>query len=151
MIRVLVVDDSPGGAEAIRNMLLTDPEIRVTGIVRNGEEALLFTGRERPDVIAMTLAEPGATGCKLIAWITETNRVPVVLVSASRVLTALKQAFDALDQPPVAALKKPGTFGSRDFAKNALGLIETVKSIAGREHNSPFRQQSRPSEAFEQR
>lgn len=151
MIELLLVEDSSVETRALQNTLLTDPEILVTGTVRNGDEAVDFIRLGRPDAIAVCTAMPSRDGCKTIARILKSNPIPVVILLENRATSALKHAFEARDQRTVAVLNYPGASGAQSFAKDALRLVETVKSISETGLNSPSRQRGGHSKNLQQR
>lgn len=53
MIRVLIVDDMETFRERFREVLSSDPAIKVVGLAASGEEAVSIAFRQRPDVILM--------------------------------------------------------------------------------------------------
>ena len=61
-VRVLIVDDSAFMRKSLSAMLESDPRIQVTGVARNGEEALHQTSELHPDVITMDVEMPGMNG-----------------------------------------------------------------------------------------
>jgi DNA-binding NarL/FixJ family response regulator len=62
MIRVLICDDQTVVREGLAAILSTDDEIEIVGLARNGEEALVLTATERPDVVLMDLNMPVLNG-----------------------------------------------------------------------------------------
>jgi len=70
-IRVLVVDDHGVVAEGLRQLLASQPDIEVTGLARDGLEALERARVERPDVVLMDVAMPGLNGVEATRRIRE--------------------------------------------------------------------------------
>ena len=62
MIRVLIVEDSPTQRLLVRSVLEYDPEMRVVGEARNGEEAVSLCHELQPDVITMDIRMPRLNG-----------------------------------------------------------------------------------------
>ncbi len=62
MIRVLLCDDQEIVCEGLQRILESDPEVSVIGMVHNGQEALEFVEKLRPDLILMDLKMPIMNG-----------------------------------------------------------------------------------------
>ena len=95
MIKVLIVDDSPVVQEFLKYILESDPEIRVVGVARNGEEAKVIaigasTGGPLvlhtilsslpPDLpVPLLVVQHMATGFiqGFVEWLAQTSRLPV--------------------------------------------------------------------------
>lgn len=66
MIRILIADDQEIVCEGLKRILESDPEIRVSGIARNGKEALDKVEAEVPDLVLMDLQMPVMNGVQAI-------------------------------------------------------------------------------------
>lgn len=62
MIKVLICDDQEIVCEGLQRILESDAEIRVTGIARNGVEALEQIEKEKPDLVLLDLKMPVMNG-----------------------------------------------------------------------------------------
>lgn len=93
-IRVLIADDHPVVRVGLRNMLQTDPTIKVVGEARDGSEALELVRNLRPDILLLDLAMPNLAGLDALREITAGN-----LETRTIVLTGLidkRQVLEAL-------------------------------------------------------
>jgi DNA-binding NarL/FixJ family response regulator len=61
-IGVLIADDHRTFAEALRIALARERDLRVVGVVSDGEAAADSVGRDRPDVVLMDVEMPGTDG-----------------------------------------------------------------------------------------
>lgn len=66
MIKVLIADDQEIVCEGLKRILETDPEIQVTGIANDGQEALDLIEKELPDLVLMDLQMPRLNGVQAI-------------------------------------------------------------------------------------
>jgi DNA-binding NarL/FixJ family response regulator len=66
MIKVLIADDQEIVCEGLKRILESDPEIRVSGIANDGQEALDLVEKELPDLILMDLQMPRMNGVQAI-------------------------------------------------------------------------------------
>lgn len=69
MIRILIADNERLLRESLKNIIETDPEIKVVGCAENGAEAFRLSKELAPDVILMDIRMPecgGVEGTRLI-------------------------------------------------------------------------------------
>ncbi|HNZ15651.1 MAG: response regulator transcription factor [Anaerolineaceae bacterium] len=66
MIRVLIADDQEIVCEGLKRILESDPEIQVTGIANDGQEALELVASQLPDLVLMDLQMPRMNGVQAI-------------------------------------------------------------------------------------
>ncbi|MDQ3813788.1 MAG: chemotaxis-specific protein-glutamate methyltransferase CheB [Armatimonadota bacterium] len=130
MIKVLVVEDSAVIRELIVHILNSDPQLRVIGTAKNGEEALAAIERQRPDVITMDINMPKMDGFETTRRIMQTNPVPIVIVSANYHPDEVSSSFHAVEAGAVAVAEKPHGPGHPNHDEVAKKLIETVKLMS---------------------
>lgn len=128
-IDVLVVDDSQLSYIVIKEVLESDPSVRVCGRAANGEEALKFLAKSSPDVVTMDLMMPGMLGSEVTRRIMETRPVPVVIVTSAE-KNGL-ESFGLLAAGAVAVVEKPPARHHPDYAALASSLLRTVKTMSG--------------------
>lgn len=129
-IKVLVVEDSPVAQLLLVHILNSDPALTVLGTANNGEEALAFLTRARPDVIVMDIHMPGLDGFETTRRIMETQPVPIVICSASLNPAEVARTFRALEAGAVAIVAKPVGLGHHEYEDMAGKLVETVKLMS---------------------
>lgn len=130
MINVLVVDDSAVARSLIMHILDTDPEIRVTGTARNGEEAIKAVDLIHPDVITMDISMPQMDGLEATRQIMETRPTPIVIVSGLLDTGDTAVTFQALEAGALAAQSRPPGIGHPDYSAKAADLVRTIKLIS---------------------
>lgn len=129
-ISVLVVEDSPVAQLLLVHILNSDPALTVLGTANNGEEALAFLKRNKPDVIVMDIHMPGLDGFETTRRIMETQPVPIVICSASLNPAEVARTFRALEAGAVAIVAKPVGLGHHEYEDMAGKLVETVKLMS---------------------
>jgi two-component system chemotaxis response regulator CheB len=127
MIRVLVVEDSGVARELIKHILSSDPEIRIIGTAGDGEEALKFVAKDKPDVITMDIIMPNMDGFEATRRIMESQPIPIVMVTATLVQEEVNRTWQAVEAGAVAVLEKP-RYPCTD--EEAARLIQTVKLMS---------------------
>ena len=122
MIKVLIVDDSPVATALLKHILNSDPQIEVIGTASNGEEAIVFTETEKPDLITMDIIMPrmdGWTIFKIIRQDHSFDNVPIAI------LTAKSQQVDQMVGLHImnadAYITKP--FGKQELIDKTYELI----------------------------
>ena len=62
MYKVLITDDRVTSRKGLRALMLTQPDIQVVGEANNGERALQFIEKNKPDVVLMDAFMPKMNG-----------------------------------------------------------------------------------------
>ena len=130
MIGVLIVDDSAVVRANLAHILGADPDIRILGTARNGNEALAFVARQKPDVITMDIQMPEMDGFEVTRRIMESAPVPIIIVSAIWSPDEQALSFKALEAGAVSCLAKPPGIGDASYCEEAAELVATVKQMA---------------------
>lgn len=106
MIRVLVVDDSAFMRKKIREMLESDPDIKVVGIARDGYDALNKVRQLKPDLITLDIEMPKMDGISALSKIMSEHPTPVIMVSTLAKANA-EPTLQALSMGAVDFVTKP--------------------------------------------
>ncbi len=130
MINVLIVEDSPVVQEFLMHILGSEPGIRVIGTASDGEEALEFVDRERPDVIAMDINMPRMNGLEATRRIMETRPVPIVIVSGIWNPKEVETTFRAMEAGALAVVRKPQGIGHLDHEATVRELVQKVRLMS---------------------
>jgi len=141
MIRVLIAEDSPLMASVMRELLGKDPEIKVVGWAKNGEDAIRLRDALEPDVITMDLNMPVLSGLQAIQTISSTRPIPILVVSQMTESEDSEIAFEALRNGAIDVMGKPSGYG-REALKTKEALISRIKAVA---HVRPIRLMARLS------
>ncbi len=130
MIRVLVAEDSMVVQQWLVHILQGDPAIEVIGRVGNGEDAVAFVQREKPDVITMDINMPKLDGIEATRRIMETTPVPIVVVSSAWNPAQVATTFRALEAGALALIETPSPANSTGSTEQASNLVQTVKNMS---------------------
>ncbi|MGH8496060.1 MAG: LytR/AlgR family response regulator transcription factor [Gammaproteobacteria bacterium] len=102
-MNVLIVDDEPPARERLARLLDELDGWSVTGEAGNGQEALDFCARERPDVVLMDIRMPGMDGVEAARHLSVLEQPPAVIFT-----TAYDEyAVDAFEAQAIGYLLKP--------------------------------------------
>lgn len=129
-IKVLVAEDSTAARMFLVHLLESDPQIRVVGAVGDGQAAVDFVSRSKPDVVLMDLYMPRLDGFEATRRIMETHPLPIVVCSAAVDPKAMDITFRSLEAGAVACIEKPLGREHSDFETMAAHLLETVKLMS---------------------
>ncbi len=130
MIRVLVVDDSPFFRRAIARILEKDPEIKVIGFAKDGEEAVQKVLELSPDVVTLDIEMPKKNGLEALKEIMEKKPTPVIMVSALTKEGA-EATIKALELGALDFIPKGIEKGLLQFYNLEEELIRKVKQAKG--------------------
>lgn len=138
MIRVLIVDDHPIVREGVASVLEAEADIRVSGAVGSAEAMVEAIEIDRPDVVLLDLALPGASGLEAIGRLRQARAsLPVVIFSAHDDRESMVGAVRAgargyvVKGAPgdeiVAAIREVGAGGSYFRGAPAAAIAEEVR------------------------
>ncbi len=130
MIDVLIVDDSLTAREFIKQIFAGDVEIRIIGEAKNGQEALRFVEKRRPDVVVMDIQMPGMNGYETTRSMMEICPVPIVIHSALAAPGQNDIIFQAMSAGAVAVSQKPTGPGHPESRQMVEKLVRTVKLMS---------------------
>lgn len=82
LIKVLITDDRITSRKGLRALMLTQPDIQIIGEASNGEKAIQFIEREKPDVVLMDAFMPKLNGLQATKIIKKRwKRIRVVMLT----------------------------------------------------------------------
>jgi len=131
VIRVMVVDDSAVLRQSLKFILESDPELKVVGEAKNGEEAIALAGRLQPNVITMDIRMPKMDGLDAIRHIMAESPAPIVVVTSVDLDAEAGIPSQATKLGAVSILKRPVRIASPEYQVFSAKLIEQVKLMSG--------------------
>jgi two-component system chemotaxis response regulator CheB len=129
MIRVLIADDSLILRQLIWSILESDPDLRVVGQARNGEEAVALCHKLEPDIVTMDIRMPKMNGFQAIRRIMAESPRPIVVLTSTESDLELGISSKALEAGALMVMGKPHGLPGED--PKADHLIAQVKAMAG--------------------
>ncbi len=127
-INVLIVDDSRVAQELLEHVIKSDPDFKIMGIARTGEETLAWLRGHTADVITMDILMPGMTGLEVTRHIMTTKPIPIVIVSSAYQPSNEQTAFEAIEAGALAILEKPRIHDDTQ-AKELLTTLKMVSEV----------------------
>ncbi len=131
VIKVLIVEDSPTMADLLQFIIESDPELRVIGRAENGEEALAWVKKEKPDVVTMDIIMPKMDGFEATRRIMQTMPIPIIIISAHFKADQVNKSFQAMQAGALEILEKPTDPDDPLFPSLAHAIIKSIKTLAG--------------------
>jgi two-component system chemotaxis response regulator CheB len=128
-IKVLIAEDSAAAQVMLVQLLNSDPQIRIVGVAKTGQEVLRFLSRQLPDVIVMGLQIREMDGFETTRRIMETRPLPIIICSGEREGDTIT-AFRAMEAGAVACVTKPTNRSQENFDTIAAHLLQTVKLMS---------------------
>jgi two-component system chemotaxis response regulator CheB len=129
-VRVLIVDDSLVVREILKQMLESDPHIRVVGMAADGGEAVELTAQLKPDLVTMDLMMPGMDGMEATERIMARHPTPVLFFSSYFDREGTYSRLDALAAGALDIMEKPTLMPDQQWEAMAGPLVEKIKALA---------------------
>ncbi len=142
-LRVLMVEDSTVMGKIVGSMLSASGDIEVTGIARNGEEALELTAAQRPDLILLDVNMPVMNGKAALKHIMIKNPCPVVVMSNVG-SGAPDTVLSFLDLGAVDFMAKP--VKNKDLLLQQQKIVERIQRAAAADIRAFRRLRCTPAE-----
>lgn len=129
-IKLLIVDDSETETALLKLIFESQPDMKVIGCAKNGNEAVKLTELLKPDLVTMDILMPEMDGYEATRQIMAQCPTPIVMISSKINNEILKATFQALEAGALSILEKPANFNSPDFAKARQYIIDTVRNMS---------------------
>ncbi|WP_298816181.1 chemotaxis-specific protein-glutamate methyltransferase CheB [Chloroflexus sp.] len=145
-LRVLIVDDSALMRRLLRQLLESDPAIRVVGEAGDGKTAIALAAELHPDLITLDVRMPVLDGVETTRQIMAYHPTPILVFSAAVSGQDARISFEALAAGALEVMEKPNLTdpGSLDQLRQMLirrvkllARVKVVTHLRGRRH-SPF-------------
>lgn len=129
-IKVFIIDDSPVILSLLKYMIGSEPGMSVVGTASNGQEALRYLEKNRPDVITTDMNMPKMDGLETVRQIMRHYAIPILVVSGSCHPFSEEKVFQALEAGALALLAKPAGVQDPNFAAIRQELIDMLKVMS---------------------
>lgn len=126
LVRVLVVDDSVTIRAMMRQVLESDPEIRIAGLAASADEADRMLEDNLVDVVTLDVEMPGRSGLDYLRDLRKRRPTPVIMLSSYTARGEEMRAQALLDGAV-------GCFNKANAVREKDRLIRLVKDAAHRE------------------
>jgi two-component system chemotaxis response regulator CheB len=128
-IRVLVCDDSPTYAAALRRLLEREARIEVVAVCPTAEAAIAAIDDVQPDLVTMDVELPGMNGVDAVEAIMKIHPVPILVLSTLGAATA-DAAYAAGAAAAIVkddlSLRDPDSSAAEDLRRRVRTLAKTA-------------------------
>lgn len=131
MTTVLIVDDSSFIRRTLAVILEKDPDIKVAGMAKNGEEALSMVRTLDPDVVTLDVEMPRMNGLTALTHIMKESPRPVLMIS-SLTQEGADTTLKALDIGALDFMPKLSTGAGQDMDRMEGELRAKIKALGRR-------------------
>jgi len=128
-IKVLIVDDSAVVRRALTEILMSDPDIEVTGTASDPYIAANKLLHDVPDVITLDVEMPRMDGLTFLRKIMTQHPIPVVIIS-SLTSKGTETAIKALEYGAVDVITKPRMDSDETWKESKKHIIEVIKGAS---------------------
>ncbi|WP_157264555.1 protein-glutamate methylesterase/protein-glutamine glutaminase [Paenibacillus oryzisoli] len=123
---ILVVDDSVFMRKIVSDLISENPQFKIIGTAKNGQEAIEQVKLLRPDAVTMDIEMPVMNGLDALKHIMEEQPTPVIMLS-SLTQEGASETIRALELGAVDFIRKPSGSISLDLYKVKLLLQEKLQ------------------------
>ena len=125
VIRVLVVEDSPSVSKVLTDILESESNMLVVGVVHDGKEAVEAVPRLKPDIITMDVHMPMMDGLEATKQIMAYNPTPIIILSASTSRIEMDKVFEAIHYGALDVVEK----GKEELIEDKKGREDLIEKI----------------------
>lgn len=130
--RILIVDDSAVIRGMISRIIQEEQDIEIVGSAANGQMAVQFYTREKPDLVLLDIDMPIMDGIEALKEIMRIDRAAKVVMCSTLTQKNAEISMQAMALGAVDYIPKPETAremnSTDDFKHNLLGLIRNLGS-----------------------
>ena len=128
---VLVVDDSFMMRTLVKDIVSSDPDLKVVGDAENGKIALDKVKELKPDVVLLDIEMPEMDGLEALKRMSLISKAKVIILS-SVAQVGSPQAMEARKLGAFAVIPKPSGSMSLDIAqKKGSEIVQTLRKAVG--------------------
>lgn len=130
MINILIIDDSNTECLLLKTIFESDPNLKVIGIAKDGQEGVTLALKLKPDIITMDIVMPIMDGFEATKLIMAQHPIPIVIISSKINNQDLNITYRALSIGALTVINKPCNIAANDFAIEKQYIIDTIKAMA---------------------
>jgi two-component system chemotaxis response regulator CheB len=127
-IRVLVIDDSAFMRRSLTLLLESDPDIKVIGTARDGQDGIDKIRQLKPDIVTLDIEMPRMDGLTALEIIMKENPLPVLMVS-SMTTEGADATIRGMELGAVDFIPKQLSYVSLDIVRIKDDLLAKVHAI----------------------
>ncbi|NTU84613.1 MAG: chemotaxis-specific protein-glutamate methyltransferase CheB [Chloroflexales bacterium] len=129
-LRILVVDDSALMRRLLRELLESDPQVRVVGEAADGREALARVAELRPDLVTLDVRMPVMDGLETTCQIMAYTPTPILILTASLSSYEVDITFQMLGAGALDVMEKPHLRDATAVEEARRALLRKVRLLS---------------------
>jgi len=129
-LRILIVDDSTLMRRVLRQLLESDPEIRVVGEAGDGRQALALVAELQPDLIILDVQMPVMDGVETTRRIMAYHPTPILVLTATVSNRDVDITFDMLGAGALDVMAKPALGDPAALERARRALVHKVRLLS---------------------
>ncbi|HEY9826068.1 MAG TPA: response regulator [Stenomitos sp.] len=131
-VKVVLVEDSVVALEILERLLDSSPEVDVVGKARDGAEALRVIDRTQPDVICTDLQMPGMDGLEFTKQLMAKHPRPVLVISNAVHPSDVDNVYELMKAGAMDFFPKPTTGTPSDYEKLKSALVTKIRVLSSK-------------------
>lgn len=129
-LRILIVDDSTLMRHVLRQLLESDPEIRVVGEAGDGRQALALVAELKPDLIILDVQMPVMDGVETTRQIMAYHPTPILVLTATLSNRDVDITFEMLGAGALDVMEKPLLGNPVALERARQALVHKVRLLS---------------------
>lgn len=129
-IKVLIVSHSPLTTQILNEIIQSDQELTVISSVKNGQEALFFLQKHKPQVVMIDDHLPEMDGIETTHQIMQKTPVPIILVSQTFEQNDMEKSFKAFQAGALEIIAIPKKHDDPAYQTLAEQLLTSIHHAA---------------------
>lgn len=124
--RILIVDDSPFVRRMLSDWVVSQPDMELVGIAKNGQEAISMARELRPDVVTLDVEMPVLDGLHALPELLQ--HATAVLMVSSVTQSGAVSTLQALDAGAYDFVTKPKNANSLQFVECRQETLDKIRA-----------------------
>lgn len=129
-LRILIVDDSALMRRLLRELLESDPGLRIVGEAADGRAALALVAELRPDLVILDVRMPVMDGVETTHQIMAYTPTPILILTASLSSYEVDITFQMLGAGALDVMEKPQLGDPAAIAAARQALLRKVRLLS---------------------
>lgn len=129
-LRILVVDDSALMRRLLRELLESDPGVRVVGEAADGRRAIELVAELRPDLVTLDVRMPVMDGVETTRQLMAYHPTPILVLTASLSSYEVDITFQMLGAGALDVMEKPHLSSPEDVERCRRALLRKVRLLS---------------------
>lgn len=136
-MRIAIVNDQLLAVEILKRVLASAPNLRLSWVAMDGDEAVKMAKNDPPDLILMDLVMPRKNGLETTKEIMAKSPCAILIVSAC-IESCMNMVFETMGAGALDVVSTP-QIAEKDEIKGAIELIDKINAIGQLIHKLQYK------------